>query len=145
MSAYQDDSKIVAITSQSSASTTQDSSPLIGLDRYSHVDVYALLVGATNGTLDVYIQTSYDGTTYFDVAHFAQLASGAAAIIYQATFPSVRVAAAPIVVGSNTTSALAAGAATGARLGRKTRIRTVSGVGTTAGAALSFHFIPTKF
>lgn len=58
-----------------------------GLDDHSTWELTARLVGATGGTLDVYLQTQdYTGGPWSDLAHFPQLASGAAAVAYRAAF-----------------------------------------------------------
>jgi hypothetical protein len=52
--------------------------------RADYVVLLAQLTSLTGGTLDVVIQESWDfGVTWDDVAHFAQLAGGAAAISYR--------------------------------------------------------------
>ena len=52
-----------------------------GLELVDDLDVIASLQGATGDTLDLYLQTSTDKTTWTDYAHFAQLASAAAALV----------------------------------------------------------------
>ena len=53
------------------------------LNDFDNVEIEAELVGATGGTLDVYIQSSSDGIKWYDCVHFAQLAAAASAIIYR--------------------------------------------------------------
>ena len=85
------------------------------LDDADAIDIKAELVGATGGTLDVYVQssTSEGDEDWFDVCHFAQLASGAAAVNYRVQLGLVGqpASAAPVAVGKNLSPALAAGTA----------------------------------
>lgn len=108
------------------------------LDGYVSLTVVAKLVGATGGTLDVYVQTSPDqGVTWVDYAHFPQLASGAAAIKYAFAAGQGTPSAAPVVVGINTAPALAANTVVGGGWGDRIRLLMVAGSGTTVGAAVN--------
>jgi hypothetical protein len=122
-------------TSPSSASTAVGTK-FCGLnDSVEGICVVATLTGATGGTLDVYLQTTYDGTTWVDFAHFAQLADGAAAVVK--AFACVRgtTQATITTVGINGTPALAANTVLSGMLGKSIRAVYVAGVGTSAGAA----------
>ena len=95
-------------TSPASAITVASSQPVVGadfnvaagvagygLDDYDSLDITASLVGATGGTLDVFVQGSPDeGANWFDCVHLTSLAAGAAAIIYRTTISSVPVVSA---------------------------------------------------
>lgn len=49
---------------------------------YDQLVIIATLTGMSASTLDLYIQESWDGgTTWYDVAHFGQVAGGAAAVV----------------------------------------------------------------
>ncbi len=114
-------------------------SPILGMDKFKDIKVAANLVGATGGTLDVYIQWSPDnGTTWFDYAHFAQLASGASAL--QACCSSSFGTTVPVVIGGGTAPALAAGACVGGPFGSALRVICAAGTSTTVGAALTLVF-----
>jgi hypothetical protein len=139
-------------TSPSSAQTAASSQAVQGaaswapggvaagmLDRLgdSGLDVEAELVGATGGTLDVYVQYSPDqGANFFDLIHFAQLAGGAAAVKYRAAVSSFNTATVPVAVGKNNAPALAAAAIVHGPWGDRLRLLMVAGSGTTAGAAV---------
>jgi hypothetical protein len=59
--------KKITGTSPSSASTAVLGTAVFGLSDCDIIRVYATLQGATGGTLDVYLQTSFDGgTTWYD-------------------------------------------------------------------------------
>lgn len=130
-------------TSPTSASTavltpaTGNPDKLVGLNKYTDLHVVADLIGATGGTLDVYIQTSHDGSRWNDYAHFAQLAAGAAATTI--TFAVTRRAqqTSLIAIGKDLTPALAANAVLGGEFGDQMRVVCVAGGGTSAGATLS--------
>jgi hypothetical protein len=107
-----------------------------GLHDYDAISIDANLVGATGGTLDVYVQRSSDnGTTWRDYIHFPQLAAGAAAVKYTVA-PSLG-AGSIVVVGAGTTPALAVNTCTNGPWGRSLRVLMVAGSGTSAGAAVA--------
>lgn len=132
-------------TTPASASTAASGKTIAGLHMYDALAVHASLVGATGGTLDVYLQYSPDkGTTWVDYAHFAQLADGAAAI--QKFFSVSRFAQQTTIatVGSALTPALAVNTVLGGEFGDRMRAVYVAGVGTSAGAAISIKFVGTR-
>lgn len=149
---------VFAETSPSAASTAASSAAVAGssgaagiamlatgLDGYLSLTVVAKLVGATGGTLDIYLQTSPDaGATWVDYAHFPQLAGGAAAIKYEFVVSQGIQTAAPIVVGINTTPALAANTVVGGAWGDRIRLLMVAGAGTSAGAAVNITISAQK-
>lgn len=109
------------------------------LGDFDAIDIVAELVGATGGTLDVYVQTSLDeGATWYDSVHFTQLASGGAAAIYRTavTHFAQPSSAAPVAVGKNLSPALAASTTVQGGWGNRARLVYVAGSGTTAGAAI---------
>ena len=141
---------IFSETSPSTATTVASSQPVqgadpglpggvagFGLDDFESIDVFAVLQGATGGTLDVYLQVSPDaGSTWFDAIHFAQLAAAAAQVMYRATLAARFQATgdAPIVVGSALNPALAAGVVVQGMGVDRCRLIFKAASGTTAGA-----------
>lgn len=79
-----------------------------GLAKFSAIRVDAVLVGATGGTLDVYIQRKIAPNVWVDWAHFAQLAGGASAVAYSLTVQAGNLG----TVVNNTPSATMAAIAT---------------------------------
>lgn len=123
-------------TSPASASTAVVGSPIVGLGGFIGFRIVSELVGATGGTLDIYLQWSPDdGTTWFDYVHFTQLAAGAAAIKYNTN--SGLSLATITTVGKGTSPALAANTATGGLIGDQLRCLAVAGASTSAGAAVA--------
>lgn len=107
-----------------------------GLQPFDNIVIDADLVGATGGTLDVYVQRSFDnGTTWRDFIHFPQLAAGAAAVKYSVA-PSVG-AGTIVVVGAGTSPALAVNTCVNGHVGDSLRVLMVAGAGTSAGAAVT--------
>jgi len=104
-------------------------------DAVEGICVVATLTGATGGTLDVYLQTTYDGTTWVDFAHFAQLAGGAAATIKAFAVTRGATQATITTVGVNGAPALAANTVLSGMLGKSIRAVYTAGAGTAAGAA----------
>ena len=100
--------------------------------------VDAALVGATGGTLDVYLQRKIDTDLWADWLHFPQLSAGAAAVKYSAMSGSDKT----IHVVGNTNDAgtgapaLAVNTFLGGHPGQFVRAVYVAGASTSAGAAV---------
>lgn len=116
------------------------------LDDFDSFHVTALLVGATGGVLDVYLQRRVDdaGTVWADWVHFPQLAAGAAAIKYAvASLPPPAATATVIGTtaqdGTTGAPALAANTVVGGHPGDAVRCVCVAGVSTSAGAAVTIY------
>lgn len=122
-------------TSPAAASTAAVGSTLVGVEKYAALQIACEVQGATGGTLDLYIQTSFDGTVFWDLIHLPQLAAAAAAVKYMVNLPNMG-ATAITVVGKTGTPALAANTVTGGvgSWGRSLRLLAVAGAGTSAGA-----------
>lgn len=128
-------------TTPASASTAVVGSAVSGLDDFESLLVEADLIGATGGTLDVYLQTnpSGDGSTWVDYAHFPQLLAGAAAISYAFAVSLAGQQLTPTHVGKGTSPALAAGSVLGGPWGRQMRCVVTAGASTSAGAAIAIN------
>lgn len=135
-------------TSPATASTAVLASAS-GMGNHLAVRVDALLVGATGGALDVYIQRKVAPDLWVDWLHFPQLAAGASAIVYSATVqagnlgsvvnntPSATLAAITTRGTDSTPSpGLAAGTIDLNHPGNQIRVVCVAGASTSAGAAL---------
>lgn len=115
------------------------------IDDSDALDIFAELVGATGGTLDVYGQVSPDGgMNWTEVVHFPQLAAGAAAIKYQAPVSLFTNATVPVVVGKNLVPALAVNTIVNGSYSDRFRLVFVAGSGTTAGAAIKVTVTPQR-
>jgi hypothetical protein len=113
------------------------------LSRYRGLRIEAFLIGATGGTLDVYLQRKLGPNAWTDWCHFAQLASGAGAAKLtlscdHANSTSIT-AAANVGTDAAPGVALAAGTFVGGHPGDTIRAVYVAGASTSAGAALAFH------
>lgn len=102
----------------------------------------ATLTGMSAGTLDLYIQESWNGgATWNDVAHFTQIAANAAAASERLSVSTAGSGTAgnsvPVVVGTGTTAApgvaLAAGKFVDGPWGPLVRLVAVTGAGANAG------------
>lgn len=114
------------------------------LDDYDSFFITAALVGATGGTLDVYLQRKVATDVWADWVHFPQLADGAAAVKYNiASMPPA--AATSTVIGTTaddgTTGApaLAANAVAAGHPGSTVRLVAVAGASTSAGAVVTVY------
>lgn len=122
-------------TSPNAASTATPAS-VTGLGIYRTFLIYVGLLGATGGTLDVYLQSSADsGATWHDSVHFPQLAAAATLKQYFVTIADYTTSAAPTVVGSGLTPALAVNTVVPGSITDRLRVVYVAGAGTSAGAA----------
>jgi hypothetical protein len=132
----------IADVSPAAAGTVVGKS-VVGLGDYPLIRLDAELVGATNGTLDVYLQRLVKPGVWTDWLHFAQLAAGAAAVRYSLLGGhglSTTITASNR--GSDAAPAVALAAATflGGHPGDVVRAVYVAGAGTTAGAQVSLDF-----
>jgi hypothetical protein len=129
-------------TTPAAASTVVGGS-LSGLSRYESLRIDAVLVGATGGALDVYLQRKVGPNLWVDWAHFAQLAAGAAAIIESlvCTPQNSTTVATTVTGGTDATPALtiAADSFLGGHPGDVIRAVYVAGASTSAGAAITIH------
>lgn len=111
---------------------------------YTSMRIEAELAGATGGTLDVYLQVSYDsGQTWSDYAHFAQLAAGAAPVTYGVSVSRSNGSALGLV-GKNQSPLLAANTCRDGEWGKHARMLFVAGAGTTQGAAQVIRLFLSK-
>lgn len=126
----------IADTSPASASTAVSAIAVSGLEQYQEIHIEADLLGATGGTLDVYLQRRLGNDLWRDWIHFSQLADGAAAVKYSAP-PGY--SQTMTVVGGGTTAApgvaIAANTNIGCHPGTEIRAVYVAGAGTSVGAA----------
>jgi hypothetical protein len=126
-------------TSPTAAAGCLVSAPQIGFSGDKAVTFIADVIGATGGTLDVGVQHSPDGVTWYDYVHFSQLAAAAAAIVYHyspALNDSITTIGKYVLApASNTTITLANGSVAGGHWFDQLRCIFVPGAGTTVGAA----------
>ena len=135
--------KIIATETTPSSATTAASAGTIkgcnGFDSVCGILEFTGVGGGMGGTLDVYVQSSWDeGTTWFDFVHFTQFASGAASST--AKFSS-DVLNTITTIGKNTSPALAANSCAGRDWGDWIRMLYVAGASTTAGATVKLTVI----
>lgn len=118
-----------------------------GLSDFDSVEVFADLVGATGGALDVYLQRKVASGVWVDWIHFPQLAAGAAAVRYSASSRQAT-GTAPVVVGKSGDAgtgggdgapALAANTVVPGHPGDAVRVVAVAGASTSAGAAINVY------
>jgi hypothetical protein len=114
------------------------------LDDAAAITVVAELVGATGGTLDIFLQGGNPDGSWVDVVHFAQLAPAAAAINYSAQISHMAQpsSAAPVAVGLGVHSGstgLAASTTVQGLAYSQYRLLMCSGSGTTAGAPVKIY------
>jgi hypothetical protein len=130
-------------TTPAVASTAPGSS-VSGMADYPIIRVDADLVGATGGTLDVYLQRLVAPGYWTDWAHFAQLAAGAGAIRYALIAGhGLPTTLTPVVSnkGSDGTPSVSMTVNTwgGGHPGNTVRAVYVAGASTSAGAAINIY------
>jgi hypothetical protein len=116
-----------------------------GLARYLGLRVEAKVVGATGGTLDVYLQRKLGPDLWADWVHFPQLAAGASALLYSFTIHNVSSAAGALTAttsggtDSTPTSTGGTGIIVNTHPGEYVRVVYVAGSGTSAGAPIKVY------
>lgn len=137
-------------TSPNSASTaimaTSDPTA-VDFSRADAIRIYADLVGATGGSLDLYLYHKVQTDFWPEFVHLVTLASGASAIRYMGNQVSLTTQAANVAVGKGTdasagTQALASGGFNFGPIGSTIRLVAVAGSGTTAGALVNVYIVP---
>lgn len=135
-------------TSPASAITTIVAT-VAGLEKYDEIQIDAILLGATGGTLDVYLQRQIDPTianAWVSFVHFTQLAAAATQKVYSFSMKlGTAIIATDLTSDTATgTLALAAGAYVGGCWGDKVRLVAVGGTSTTAGAVQTVYITPYR-
>jgi hypothetical protein len=132
-------------TSPATAITAVGDVILTDLEGYRSLVVEAVLQGATGGTLDVYLQVTYDGgATWTDYAHFAQLAAGAAAIRHKFAVCRDVEKLTIVTPGKGTSPTLTVNTVVGGDWGSAMRMLFVAGASTSAGAAQTVNVFGSK-
>jgi hypothetical protein len=133
-------SVVADATSPAAASSSAVTTPVTGLAVFSSITIVVTITGATGGTLDVVIETSGNGTDWYEYVRFPTAAATAAAKSYT---HDPQLTGAIVNVGKNltTTMVLAANSARGGHWGDRMRVRYVTGASNTAGAvqAIEIH------
>lgn len=127
-------------TSPASASTAALGNP-VKVSYYEHIRVVAVLQGATGGTLDVYLQATWDNTKWYDIAHFPQITAAAAQTIRTLSMSRAAVNTTLTAIGQDLTPALAAGTYLSGDFGVSVRAVCVAGAGTSDGATQTIHIL----
>lgn len=122
-----------------------------GLSYFDAITIVAVLQGATGGTLDIYLQTSYDinpdwpadhpGRIWYDYAHWQTLADGASPITVTWHVDRATAITAETTIGDGTNPALGVSTINGGAWGDMIRLLFVPGTGTSAGAEQAITFI----
>jgi hypothetical protein len=112
------------------------------LSDFVGLGIWASLIGATGGTLDVSLEVSPDvGSSWYELVHFPQLANGAAAVYYSAPISLATATTTPVVVGKGTVTALSANKVVSGAWGDRMRVLMTAGSGTSVGAAVFIQIV----
>lgn len=122
------------------AAGTNAEAAVTGFKAFSRLSIVATITGITGGTLDVYVQRSPDGVTYYDLIHFPSAAAGDAAVTYVVDLEPCNDF---LIIGKDTSPALEEGGVAGLWSDRL-RVLEVTGAGASAGAALNVRALGTK-
>jgi hypothetical protein len=132
----------LTITATSPANGTAAATGFVKVDNFSAIRVVGVLRGATGDTLDVFLQSSWDnGTTWWDIGHFVQMAAAAAVTTKTVTYAREQQNTTAVAVGSGASPALAANTFLGGDFGGLVRAYFVPGASTSAGAAQAIHIL----
>ncbi len=136
---------IGAETTPTSATTVASAGTIKGCNGFDSIGAileFTGPVGGMGGTLDIFVQSSWDeGTTWFDLIHYSQFASGAAATTLKTSTDATNTIT---TIGKNTSPALAANACAGRPWGDWIRMLYEAGASTTAGATVKLTVIGTN-
>lgn len=133
---------LISDTSPAAPGTAAGATVIDSVQQATALTLVATLVGATGGTLDVYLQTSYDdGSTWVDFAHYPQLAAAAASSVRVWHVVKSLQQTTLTTVGTGTSPAIAANTIVGGTWGDRLRTVYVAGASTSAGAAVSIQVI----
>lgn len=108
-----------------------------GFQKFQNLRIDATLTGATGGTLDVVVETSPDGTNWYEMVHFAQKAAASAATQHVCGLNRANGTITAIGKNLTTTTVLAAGSIADCQWFDRLRVRMIAGTSTLAGAAQS--------
>ena len=140
MALYSSEISLNAGTSPAAASTVVTVG-VNGLSRVSALTIFAKVLGATGGLLDIYIQDSPDGLIWYDFWHIPQIAIAAAAKRW-AYCPAPNDCITEIGnVDAGTTPLLANGAVRGGKWHDRMRVTYVAGTSTSAGAVQDIRIL----
>lgn len=125
---------------------------IVGIAQSGMAVIDALLQGGAGGVLDIYIQSALDadqagGGTWYDVAHYTQLAAAAAQVRWLLTVSRGynRISAVPSAANPlSGTPTLAANTTIPDCLGNALRVVMIAGAGTTLGAAQTIKVALSK-
>ena len=127
----------ITFTSPATASTVVETATWEKLYNWDEFTIDAILTGATNGTLDIYLQRRLGPDSWADWVHFPQKAAGAATTRH--TISAANVSTSWVVPGGGTDAApgvaLTASTIITAHPGDVVRIVCVAGASTSAGAS----------
>jgi hypothetical protein len=129
-------------TSPAVAGTAAGGDIVEGLRSFQSIDLFATLRGAVGGTLDVWVQSRH-GATWYDLAHFPQLAAAAPAIVYRLPLSRYGDVVAAVVIGTGLVPILAVNVAVPGDFGDALRLVYTAGGGTNAGAVQSVQVCGT--
>jgi hypothetical protein len=127
------------------AASTAPGAYATGLAKYAGLRVEAQVIGATGGTLDVYLQRKVGPNLWVDWVHFAQLAAGASALLYSFTIQNVSTATGALtaVTSGGTDATPTSTGGTGLIMnnhpGDFVRVVYVAGASTSAGAVIKVY------
>lgn len=125
----------VSVTSPDAAGSAAAATRFENLRRFQRFVIDAALIGATGGTLDIYLQRKV-GATWVDWYKFPQLLAAASAVRTTLDCDAASQVA-ETAVGTGSSPVLAASKLTCRHPGDEVRVWMVAGVSTSAGAAVS--------
>lgn len=128
--------EVVMTVGSTAVASTRVAGTAVDAQKYDSFVLIAELAGVGGITCDVWVEESWNGTDWFEVAHFTQLAAAASASIYRF---SPTLDATVRTVGKNTTTngTLAAGTICGGPWGPQLRLVSRTGAGSPSGGTIT--------
>jgi len=127
----------VMTVGSTAVASTRVAGTAIDAQKYDSFVLIAELTGVGGITCDIVVEESWNGTDWFEVAHFTQLGAGAAAGVFRCT-PTLDATVRTIGKNNNTTTAtLAAGTICGGPWGPQLRLVSRTGAGSPSGGTIT--------
>ncbi len=117
------------------AGTTVGTQFASGLSRFDHLTAYVTIVGGTGGTTDVTLQTSPDGTNWYDWGRTEDVAAGATDAFKITGSLDNKVTK----VGKGNTPVIAKGSVAAGSFGDRMRAITIRGTGASAAGSVAIE------
>lgn len=128
--------ELVMTVGSTAVASTRVAGTAVDAQKYDSFVLIAELTGVGGITCDISVEECWNGTDWFEVAHFTQLGAGAAAAVYRLS-PTLDATVRTIGKNTTTTGTLAAGTICGGPWGPQLRLVSRTGAGVPSGGTIT--------